>query len=266
MIIQKSFASVMVLVVCLLIPVGLIEASDKYGGGGSSNVSGSDRYEVRSYSGSRYGAVDVTDRMTGEVSSYRDWNGDGNYTGRNEQQVSSPSNRSDGGGDNSRDTTTGSPTTNPFRCLFNPSSCVAGPGSSCVANSGTTCVSAANYCGQTTAGTRSCSGVCSVSAAPSNSTCTNFPLGPGGGGDGLTVSPLVVRPGDSATVIWDVGPSNLPANCTLIGAGIPNNFQLTGRTGSYLVANVTGPHQYTLRCGTAVTTEGVRVLPVIYES
>lgn len=101
---------------------------------------------------------------------------------------------------------------------------------------------------------------------PADNLCTNQPLGPGA----VTISPTVVRVGDTVTVSWDVG-TNYPPNCTItgprIGGPTTNTYTLAAneRTGSRTIT-VQGPHQYTVTCGTATASESVIVLPNLYES
>ncbi len=131
---------------------------------------------------------------------------------------------------------------------------------------GPSCTSAANICGMTNTGQSHCTNNSCNATKPADNLCTNQPLGPGA----VSISPTVVRVGDTVTVSWDVG-TNYPPNCTItgprIGGPTTNTYTLLAneRTGSRTIT-VQGPHQYTVTCGTATATESVIVLPNLYES
>lgn len=134
--------------------------------------------------------------------------------------------------------------------------------------------SATNYCKVAIRGTRSScdfSGgfsvapICRVTApsAPADTTCVNYPLDQD---TALVLDPTIVRTGNETTISWDLGDMNYPPACTLTGHGLDTFvFKPEDKTGSTVVT-VTGPHQYTLTCGTSEVRKDIRVLPVLYES
>ncbi len=132
---------------------------------------------------------------------------------------------------------------------------------------GPSCESSANICGMTSTGNLHCTnGSCNAGPTPSDSLCTSQPLGPGS----VVINPTVVRIGETVTISWDTG-TNYPPLCTITGTDIGGpgintyTFAANEQTGSRTVT-VSGPHQYTLTCGTVSATETVMVLPTLYES
>lgn len=122
-----------------------------------------------------------------------------------------------------------------------------------------------NYCGMAASGNFVC-GSCvddtgNALTIPSDTECTNLTLPP----DALVIVPPIVRKGDTVDISWNLG-LNYPTNCTLEGPGI--NVVFTGpsdATGTINDVTVTGPHRYTLACGTQQRTEDVKLLPNIQE-
>lgn len=169
------------------------------------------------------------------------------------------------------------------------------PANSCNANKGNSCNSSPNYCGKTNTGTISCSGSCSATPPsdytgscsvssnycgqpgggdlrcdgtcvnttppPPDTNCNNFTLGD----DALNIAPPLVRKGADVVISWDLG-LNFPTNCTLEGPNLGGfTFGPNDQTGSVTVT-VTGPHRYTLTCGTESISKDVRILPELYET
>lgn len=126
----------------------------------------------------------------------------------------------------------------------------ASPDDSCTAE---------NYCGMTGSGTIESDGFCNASPPP-DSECTSAPFPE----DPLVLDPPVVNIGDEETIIWDVGPENFPANCTLSGPQI-GSMSLPSQTGSTTIT-VQGPHVYTLECGDTRAQIQLRLLGAIYET
>lgn len=272
--VKSHILSLAVVVVVLLGLAGVASASDKYGGGNSSTSrSGDGNYSITTNSNSRYSSVDVRNNRTGEVSSFRDWNGDGDYRDRNEQMRSTPGR--DGNGNNgffgnTNRGNSGNGTTGSTRPR-----CVAG-GSCGTTVSNNQCgipvsVSGTYRCASTFA-QRTCAAPASVPVATLQAPCVNI-NDFGTTNVRVVVNPTIVREGSSTVVTWDLGTSrNYHGNCTLTGVGvrggtINETLTLPSRTGSVTIAEVRGPHQYTLACGTAATMSvSLRVIPSVYES
>ncbi|MFT5849934.1 MAG: hypothetical protein ACI9H6_000762 [Patiriisocius sp.] len=125
------------------------------------------------------------------------------------------------------------------------------------------CSSPANYCGMVNSSARiRCDNVC-IGSTPANTLCTGLPLD---ADDALVISPSIVREGDDITISWDLG-MNYPPVCTLTGSHISPTFSFGAgdRTGSMTIT-VTGPHQYTLSCGSSEVIKTVRILPALFET
>ena len=79
-----------------------------------------------------------------------------------------------------------------------------------------------------------------------NDQCSIYPLGD----PPLTITPAILRTGDTATITWDIG-ENSAADCTLQGPHLDileiADTVTTDGVGSVDVT-VTGPHVYTLTC------------------
>lgn len=128
------------------------------------------------------------------------------------------------------------------------------------------CTSGSNYCGMTTSGNFACGSCVDESGnsltPPADIDCNNLALPD----NALVITPPLVRSGDSIDISWNLG-LNYPTNCTLEGPGI--NVVFTGpsdATGTINDVVVTGPHRYTLSCGTQQRTEDLKLLPNIEES
>ena len=99
------------------------------------------------------------------------------------------------------------------------------------------------------------------SITPPNSTCTNFPLDD----NSLVLNPEVVREGDDFDISWNTG-QNFPANCTLTGPNIEVTLSSIDDLTGTVTTTATGPHVYTLACGTESVTKTLKILPTITES
>jgi len=123
---------------------------------------------------------------------------------------------------------------------------------------------ASQLCGDTNTGTRnSCAGGCNA-AAFSDTLCQDNTLD----SQSLTLDPELVRTGNTTEITWDLGENHF-SNCTLTGSSLPPGFTITTQTGSVETLAVTGPHRYTLSCGSspeANQSVDLRVLPTIFES
>jgi hypothetical protein len=74
----------------------------------------------------------------------------------------------------------------------------------------------------------------------------------------LTLSPIIVPFGGSATLSWNTGGAPVSA-CTLTQGSIP--LSLTGTTGSVTIPNVQGRIAFTLTCGGTTVTRILEVIP-----
>ncbi len=113
------------------------------------------------------------------------------------------------------------------------------------------------FCGGSSGGGASACG----SIPPPNSTCTNFPLDD----NSLVLNPEVVREGDDFDISWNTG-QNFPANCTLTGPNIEVTLSSIDDLTGTVTTTATGPHVYTLACGTESITKALKILPTITES
>ncbi|HUY05151.1 MAG TPA: hypothetical protein VMV62_00290 [Candidatus Paceibacterota bacterium] len=130
------------------------------------------------------------------------------------------------------------------------------PAQVCNADAGASCPSAPNFCGQTTTGTYSCTGVCSAST-PSDSLCPPPTVS-------ISASSLRVQSGKSSTISWS---STYAKSCTVTKNGVAWQSGLDS-TGT-LDPRITTQSVYQLSCtgpgGSSSAQATVNVVPTYQE-